>query len=59
MHGEFCLAKTRSLTLGISAAQTIEYKGFGGKKAREMARRGLADGDDEPEPAASSCRNSL
>jgi hypothetical protein len=27
--------------LGIPAAQTIEYKGFGGRKARKMGRRGI------------------
>jgi hypothetical protein len=34
MRGKFGLAKIGSSTLGNPAAQTIEYKGFGGEKAR-------------------------
>jgi hypothetical protein len=31
-------------------AQTIEYKGFGGEKAREMARRAFASVAERPNP---------
>jgi len=59
MRGEFCLAKTRSSTLGILAAQTIEYKGFGDEKARKMARQGGPELDKELNPGARNFRNSL
>jgi hypothetical protein len=39
IRGKFGLAKIGSSVLGISRAQTIEYKGFGGKNASKMAGR--------------------
>jgi hypothetical protein len=59
MRGEFCLAKTRSSVLGIPAAQTIEYKGFGGKKARKMGRRWILKRGGQKGLAANHYRNSL
>jgi hypothetical protein len=38
MRGEFGLAKIGSSALGISVAQTIEYKGFDVEKARILRR---------------------
>jgi hypothetical protein len=45
--------------LGIPAAQTIEYKGFGGKKARKMGRRGILKRGGWKDLAANYYRNSL
>jgi hypothetical protein len=41
MRGTVGLANLGSSMLGNSAPQTIEYKGFDGKKARKMGRRGF------------------
>jgi hypothetical protein len=38
MCGELGLAKIKSSAWGIVAPQTLEYKGFGGEKARDLPR---------------------
>jgi hypothetical protein len=38
MRGVFGLAKIRSSELEMPSTQTIEYKDFGGEKARKMAQ---------------------
>jgi hypothetical protein len=38
MRGVFDLAKIESSNWENPAAQTIEYKGFGGEKARDLQR---------------------
>src|SRR5579872_5798466 len=42
IRGEFCLAKAQSSAPESLTAQTTEYKGFGGKKARKMGNEKLA-----------------
>jgi hypothetical protein len=50
MRGEFDLAKIRSSARGNPQAQTLEYKGFGREKAREMPCPAIRGGRESPNP---------
>jgi hypothetical protein len=54
MRGEFDLAKIRPSALVNPATQAIEYKGFGGQKARILLRAAIQEGGEKRKPAGAT-----